>query len=88
MQQCSSDDLGPSQPSISRAITQTIDALANVNVLKRFINFPVTRERADRNKQDFHDIANLPNIVGAIDGTHIRIVAPKEQEEVYVNRKG
>ncbi|XP_050734738.1 putative nuclease HARBI1 [Eriocheir sinensis] len=88
MQQCSSDDLGPSQSSISRAISKTIDALADVNVLKRFITFPVTQDSADRKKAEFFAIANFPNIVGAIDGTHIRIVAPRDQEEVYVNRKG
>ena len=88
MQQCSSDDLGPSQSSISRTITQTIDALADPDVLKRFVYFPVTTDAAERNKEDFLAIANFPNIVGVIDGTHIRIVAPKEQEEVYVNRKG
>ena len=88
MQQCASDDLGPSQSSISRAISQTVDALADGNVLKRFIKFPTTQDRADRNKEDFLAIANFPNIVGVIDGTHVRIVAPKEEEEAYVNRKG
>ena len=44
MQLCCSDDLGPSQPAISRAITQTIDALANINIIKQFISFPTTNK--------------------------------------------
>jgi hypothetical protein len=32
----------------------------------------------------FHDIANFPNVVAAIDGTHIRIRAPSADENVYV----
>lgn len=32
-------------------------------------------------------VAGIPGIVGATDGTHIRDVAQKEYEEVYVNRK-
>lgn len=36
----------------------------------------------------FHRKANFPGVIGAIDGTHIRIRAPKEYKEVYVNRKG
>ena len=42
----------------------------------------------ETNKADFLNIANFPGVIGVIDGTHIRIVAPKEQEEVFVNRKG
>ena len=49
MQMCSSDDLGPSQPSISRVITQTIDALADINIPKQLIKFPTTQDVADAN---------------------------------------
>ena len=35
MQLCCSDDLGPSQPAVSRAIAQTIDALADINVVQK-----------------------------------------------------
>ena len=33
-------------------------------------------------------IAGFPNVVGAVDGTHIRIQAPTQNEDDYVNRKG
>lgn len=36
----------------------------------------------------FQNIAGLRGVVGAIDGTHIRISRPYVDEEVYVNRKG
>lgn len=88
MQQCSSDDLGPSQPAISQAITQTINALSDINVIKRFIRFPTNPRVVEANKAAFKNIADFPHVIGVIDGTHIQIVAPKEQEEVYVNRKG
>ncbi|XP_048039240.1 putative nuclease HARBI1 [Megalobrama amblycephala] len=32
-------------------------------------------------------IAGLPGVVGVIDGTHVRIIAPSEDEHAYVNRK-
>ena len=32
-------------------------------------------------------ITNFPEVVGAIDGTHIRIVAPREYEAEFVNQK-
>ncbi len=41
MQLCSSDDLGPSQPSINRVITQTITALTDPLIFSQFIAFPL-----------------------------------------------
>ncbi len=41
MQLCSSDDLGPSQPSINRVITQTITALSDPLIFSQFIAFPL-----------------------------------------------
>ncbi|KAK0153981.1 hypothetical protein N1851_003935 [Merluccius polli] len=31
--------------------------------------------------------AGMPGVVGAIDGTHIKIIAPSKDEDVFVNRK-
>jgi len=71
MQQCSSEDLGLSQPSTSRAINQTLTALLQPHIVTRA----------------FMDIAEYPDAVGVIDGTHVRIIAPSEDEAVLVNRK-
>ena len=35
----------------------------------------------------FAEIANMPGVVGCIDGTHIRIKRPIEFEKAFVNRK-
>ncbi|KAG0714443.1 putative nuclease HARBI1 [Chionoecetes opilio] len=42
----------------------------------------------EQNKADFFNISRFPHVIGAVDGTYVRIVAPKENEEVFVNRKG
>ncbi len=58
--------------------------------LHEYVSFP-RQERALRAlKIGFHDIAGFPNVVGAVDGTHIRLQGPSRpnQEFVYVNRKG
>ena len=39
-------------------------------------------------KQAFQDKRGFPNVIGAIDGTHIEIRPPKEHAQTYVNRKG
>ena len=72
MQLCNADDLGISQPSVSRAI-----------------NFPFFSyiQQLHRIKANFMAIAGMPGVVGAIDGTHIKIIAPSKDEDVFVNRK-
>ena len=87
MQQCNADDFGLSQPTISRIISDTLDALVHPDIIRRFIHFPVNPQEVAAIKGEFATIAGLPNVVGVIDGTHVRIVAPTEYEEVYVNRK-
>lgn len=87
MQQCSSDDLCLSQPSISRVIAQTIEALSQSHIVTRSISFPLDVHTLQTHKRAFMDIAGFPGVVGAIDGTHIRIIAPSENEDVFVNRK-
>ena len=36
----------------------------------------------------FNAVANFPNVLGAIDCTHVAIKAPSCSEDAYVNRKG
>ncbi|CAC5414332.1 HARBI1 [Mytilus coruscus] len=35
----------------------------------------------------FYDIAGFPNVVGTVDGTHVRIKSPSIAEHIYVSRK-
>ncbi|XP_056017405.1 putative nuclease HARBI1 [Ostrea edulis] len=75
---------GISRVSVSRsidAVTKSICAKIDN------INFP-TENEAIQIKQDFFKMAGFPNVLGAIDGTLISIIAPKENEPEYVCRKG
>lgn len=42
VQQCSSDDLGPSQQIVSRIVKETVHPLSTVDVLRRFTKFHFT----------------------------------------------
>lgn len=55
-------------------------------VAPRIITWP-NQERRQIMRQRFEEAGGLPNIVGAIDGTFIKIKAPHEDKEVYVTRK-
>lgn len=38
--------------------------------------------------EEFEKSSAFPNVIGAIDGTHIKIKAPYKDDQAYVNRKG
>ena len=38
--------------------------------------------------RDFNSISGLQNVIGAIDGCHIRISRPRKHGDDYINRKG
>ena len=52
-----------------------------------FIKFPVTAEEISQKIRGFNRKSKIPNVVAAIDGSHIPIVAPKVNHEEYFNRK-
>ncbi|XP_060860446.1 putative nuclease HARBI1 [Metopolophium dirhodum] len=52
-----------------------------------FIAWP-NEERSMVIRNGFFATSNFPNVLGAIDGTHINIPAPHDHPESYVNRKG
>ena len=77
---------GLSQSAVSRIVddvTKSLCKLANVSIV-----FPTSQQEITANKLAFHNIAGFPNVIGAIDCTHIRIKAPTEAEDAFVNRKG
>lgn len=80
------DHHGISQPTVSRIIKRVVNALATHR--DRFIFFPEGNEVAAV-KEDFFNIAACPNIIGAIDGTHVKIKCPGGDNAVqFINRKG
>ncbi|MBN3297179.1 HARB1 nuclease, partial [Amia calva] len=52
-----------------------------------YIRFPYDTVDQPNIKAQFAAIASFPNVIGAIDCTHIAIKAPSEEEFAYVNRK-
>ena len=49
--------------------------------------FPSTRAEISRKIEGFSEKSKVPNVVAAIDGSHIPIKAPKENHKDYFNRK-
>jgi hypothetical protein len=70
--------------SASRVITSVTDSLG-----KRLppIAFPTVPQQA-ATKAAFYRISQFPNVLGAIDGMLIPIIAPVKDEPTFVCRKG
>lgn len=72
------------------SIVRCKDRVFNVfiNYLKpKFIIWPEGNTKCDVNN-GFQRKANFPGIIGAIEGTHIQIKAPKDEPKAYVNCRG
>ena len=84
-QNVSKDYIDISQPTVSRIFKKFLQSLCSKAA--RFIFMPTPQEQLQE-KQKFYHIAGFPLVIGAIDGTHIPIIAPNANEHLYVNRKG
>lgn len=80
------DTMGHDKSTISRVIRQVADAL--VEMKDTFIKWPQTPEKLNSIKNGFYQKAGFPNVVGCIDGAHVPIQAPVDDEPSFVNRKG
>lgn len=78
-----SDLFGITQPEVSKVIRRVTDWFAfNADL---FVAWHSQREAAEMAQRVFHH-SGIPNVVGMIDGTHIRINAPPTNEHLFVNR--
>ncbi|KAJ8909604.1 hypothetical protein NQ315_003714 [Exocentrus adspersus] len=81
-----------SQPSVSRCIQELTEALNNEDIFNQIVQFPRTFEELAEIRLGFYRQYHIPGIIGAIDCTHVAIIAPPLNDEnypeyVYINRK-
>ena len=60
--------------------------LALLMTAKDFIKFPRGEVETRRAIEAFQELSCFPQVVGAIDGSHIPIIAPKNDPNDYYNR--
>lgn len=84
--------LSMSQSMVSDAIAE-VTTLITRHLMPIYIRFPATNDEKNVAKQTFYQKFNMRGIIGAIDGTHVDIIAPPANDvdhppHVYINRKG
>ncbi|XP_018314287.1 putative nuclease HARBI1 isoform X3 [Mycetomoellerius zeteki] len=65
---------GIHKSTMCRIIKKVTTAIASLR--PQYINFPNTNQSLRQTKEKFYNIACFPRVVGAIDGTHIKILSP------------
>ena len=75
---------GVSQTSVSRCVTTVCDGLASI--VHRYSQFPNENQQKIF-PESFFQQYGFPFVFGCIDGSHIPIIAPSCNEDIYDNRK-
>lgn len=79
------DRSGISQPTLSRVMPDVLGGVIGLSHL--YIKFPYTVGEQANKKVQFAAKSGFPNVIGAIDCTHVAIRAPTENENASINRK-
>ncbi|XP_018569031.1 putative nuclease HARBI1 [Anoplophora glabripennis] len=81
------DFAGMHLSTVSRIIVRVSEAIANLS--QNYVSMPTNINSIRATQQNFYDVANFPRVIGAVDGTHCRIISPGgDDPEVFRNRKG
>ena len=70
--------------TVLEVVQDVVEVLFNLR--NDYIKFPITQAQTRHCKETFQDVSYLPNIVRAIDGSHIRIAAPPDSAVDYFSR--
>lgn len=80
-----SDRFGTSKGSFHACIKRVSSSL--ISIMPEVVKWPQTREQIMETSRQFGEKSQFQNIIGAIDGSHIQIKAPRQQPHAYFNRK-
>lgn len=80
--------IGLSQPVVSSILSETLKALETA-ICPKWIRFKMTENERTEAKVEFFKKTGFPGVIGCVDGTHIKILTPRKQDQHrYYNRKG
>lgn len=69
-----------------RCVKRVVKALCALR--NYFIRWPSAAEARETSMRIMQKRHSFPGVIGAVDGTHIHIAAPKIEPQAYINRKG
>ncbi|XP_023944712.2 putative nuclease HARBI1 [Bicyclus anynana] len=79
--------LGLSQTSVHDCLRDVTNALNSPKILRKYIKFPRTSQELEEVSRGFFQEYGIPGVVGCVDGSHVAIIRPCDNEGAYFNRK-
>lgn len=80
------DFIGIGESAMSKVVLKVATAIAKL--LPKYVHFPQSLAERRETFEDFYQIAGFPRVMGAIDGTHVKIQSPGGHDaELFRNRK-
>ncbi|CAH1382911.1 unnamed protein product [Tenebrio molitor] len=81
-----------SQSTVSRCITEVVNALNQPAIFNTWVKFPNTLRQLETIREEFYHKYGMPGVIGVIDCTHVAIYPPQIHnnlypEHIYVYRK-
>ncbi|XP_055544846.1 putative nuclease HARBI1 [Wyeomyia smithii] len=80
-------DVAIAQPTFSKILSEMLDILER-RICSKWINFEMTANEKYQANRYFFEKSRIPGIIMCVDGTHIKIIPPKVDRNLYYNRKG
>lgn len=81
-------NVGLAQPTVSGVFHECVNAMFT-KLCPKWISFIMTEPEKNEIKEHFYQQNGFPGVIGCVDGTHIKILAPSLSEQYkYYNRKG
>lgn len=81
-------NVGLAQSTMSNVFIECVDAMF-AELCAKWISFQMTDDEKSEIKEYFYDKTGFPGVIGCVDGTHVKILAPILTERFkYCNRKG
>lgn len=80
------EDVGVHRSTACKTISYVMDRI--IDKSHKWIHFPATAAEVNEAKVLWQRHFRLPNVIGALDCTHVKITKPKLHGDEYINRKG
>ena len=80
------DRFGFNKGTLHRVVMSVCKCITSIR--DDVISWPTTNSQYQTLASDFEKVGGIPGVIGAIDGTHIRIPGPSDHRDAYINRKG